>query len=143
MEISVPIPLDSDGFIRRECPKCTREFKWHHGATGDRPADYNDPPVYFCPLCGETSDPSDFITQDQAEFARGYAMLPAMQELEAEMNRTGFDFKIDSVEPPDPLTEPDDMSIIAPPCHDWEPVKVPDDSKAPFYCLLCGEAFAV
>ena len=22
------IPLDSDGFLRRECPTCEREFKW-------------------------------------------------------------------------------------------------------------------
>ena len=49
----------------------------------------------------------------------------------------------DRTEVPDPLVEADDMAIIAPPCHPWEPVKVPDDSAAPYYCLLCGAAYAV
>lgn len=41
------------------------------------------------------------------------------------------------------LTEPDDMQIVASPCHGYEPVKVPDDTAGPYYCLLCGEPFAV
>lgn len=129
--------------MRRECPKCEREFKWHYGPTDERPSDFNDPPVYYCPLCGRESDPDEFFTQEQAEFATGYVMLPAMEELEAEMKGAGFNFKIDSIDPPDPITEPDDMLIVAPPCHAWEPVKVPDESTAPYYCLLCGEAYAV
>jgi hypothetical protein len=29
-EISIPVamPLDSDGFLRRECPTCQQQFKW-------------------------------------------------------------------------------------------------------------------
>jgi hypothetical protein len=34
------------------------------------------------------------------------------------------------------------MLIITPPCYPWEPVKVPDDAAAPFYCLICGDAYA-
>ena len=26
--LGMTIPLDSDGFLRRECPTCEREFKW-------------------------------------------------------------------------------------------------------------------
>lgn len=143
MEISVPLPLDSDGFLRRECPKCSREFKWHYGPTDARPKDFNDPPVYNCPLCGKASEPSDFLTEDQVDFATGYAMLPAMQELEAEMKTSGLGFKIESVDAPDSLVGPDDMMMIAPPCHEWEPVKVPEESTAPYYCLICGEAYAI
>ena len=143
MEISVPLPLDSDGFIRRACPNCSREFKWHYGPTDGGPADFNDPPVYHCPLCGQVSDPSDYFTDDQTDFVMGFAMRPAMEEIEAEMKKTGLDFEIDSVGTPDPLVELDDMTMIAPPCHVWEPIKVPEDSRAPYYCLLCGEAFAV
>ena len=43
---------------------------------------------------------------------------------------------------PASLTEPDDMLMIASPCHTYEPVKVPGDSSGPFRCLLCGTAFA-
>ena len=28
VQLSVALPLDSDGFLRRECPTCEREFKW-------------------------------------------------------------------------------------------------------------------
>lgn len=143
MEVSVPIPLDSDGFLRRNCPKCSQKFKWHYGATDARPDDFNDPPVHFCPICGQASEPSDFITNDQAEFATGYAMLPALQELKAELEQSGFGFEIDSTDAPDPLVEPDDMMMIAPPCHEWEPLKVPEGSSAPYYCLLCGQPFAI
>ncbi len=29
------IPLDSDGFLRRECPTCEREFKWQPSEAED------------------------------------------------------------------------------------------------------------
>ena len=44
---------------------------------------------------------------------------------------------------PDSRIEPDDMVIIAGPCHSWEPVKVAEEATAPFYCLVCGGASAV
>ena len=28
--IEMSLPLDSDGFLRRQCPACEREFKWLH-----------------------------------------------------------------------------------------------------------------
>ncbi len=34
------------------------------------------------------------------------------------------------------------MVIVEPPCHPWEPLKVPDDGRSNFYCLVCGEEFA-
>jgi hypothetical protein len=40
-----------------------------------------------------------------------------------------------------PLVEPDDMTMIASPCHGFEPVKVADDWTKPLYCLVCGQAF--
>jgi len=44
---------------------------------------------------------------------------------------------------PDPITEPDDMTIVASPCHGHELAKVPDTHVGPPYCLVCGSAFAV
>ena len=50
----------------------------------------------------------------------------------------------DRPESPDPLVEDDDMAMVgARPCHPWEPVKIPADATAPFYCLICGQAYAV
>jgi hypothetical protein len=51
IELGVPLPLDSDGFLRRECPTCEREFKWlpaQGEAEATPPADGG----YFCPYCG-------------------------------------------------------------------------------------------
>ena len=37
IRLSVPFPLDSEGFLRRECPSCRREFKWlHQGRTASQ-----------------------------------------------------------------------------------------------------------
>lgn len=44
---------------------------------------------------------------------------------------------------PDPITEPDDMTSIASPCHSYEPIKVPDNRVGPLYRLVCGSAFTV
>lgn len=151
MQVNVPLPSDADGFLRRKCPKCAQEFKWHSGPTTDRPADWNDPPVYWCPLCGQASDTDDFTTDAQAEYAQEYAAGPAMQQALEEIERQlrgakGITFKPDFgnlPEQPRPLVDPNDMSQIQPPCHSWEPVKVPDDSRSPYYCLACGTAYAV
>ena len=50
MEIRASLPLDAD-FLRRQCPECGRQFKWHVGPTEDTPEEFVDPPVYHCPYC--------------------------------------------------------------------------------------------
>lgn len=58
----------------------------------------------------------------------------------------GFRFEANDADIPDvpgTLVEPNDMQIIAPPCHPYEPVKVPDSLAGPFHCLICGQKFAV
>ena len=50
--------------------------------------------------------------------------------------------QIDAPEPPAALHQPSDMTMVAPPCHPEEPVKVPEEATARLYCLMCGEAFA-
>jgi hypothetical protein len=60
------IPLDSDGFLRCECPTCEREFKW-------RPSDPDteedgepaDTAGYFCPYCGVQAPGDAWLTQVQ------------------------------------------------------------------------------
>jgi hypothetical protein len=67
------------------------------------------------------------------------------QELKFSKN-SGLTFKrgkADGPAEPDPLVEPDDMAMVAPPCHPWEPVKVPEDASMPIHCVLCGQAFTV
>jgi hypothetical protein len=153
MEISFSLPLDADGFLRRECPNCEREFKWHSGPTDDAPADFVYPDVYWCPLCGKAAALDTWWTPAQLEYQQeilgGVAhdyMADALKDAFKPTRNSFIKFDVkQSPRPsePDPLVELDDMMMIAPPCHPWEPVKVPENSSAPYYCLICGEAYTV
>jgi hypothetical protein len=151
-EIRVPVslPLDSDGFIRRECPNCEREFKWFSHEEGDTNAEAVD--QYFCPLCGAGAGTDSWWTPAQLEYMNGVSgpamdlymqdsidkMFKGIKGMKVTPNRS---FSL-GIETPDALTEPDDMVIAEPPCHPNEPVKVPDGT-AKVYCPICGDAFAV
>ena len=147
------LPLDADGFMRRECPSCEREFKWHHGKTDAAPDDFVFSGVYYCPLCGRPAGEDSWWTPAQLEYQQQIVASKAGQIVADELKkafkpRRGSLIKFDvkntgDADTPDPLVEPDDMVMIAPPCHSWEPVKVPEDAHAPFHCLLCGSAYSV
>lgn len=151
MGISIQLPLDA-GFLRRECSRCERHFKWHHGPTDDRPSDGTDPDVYWCPYCGETAPPDNWRTAEQVEYIRASAVGPVVREAAHEFNRSQRSsknsfFKLsisyDEPEPPQAMHEPSDMALVQSPCHPWEPIKVADDWRAPLYCIVCGLVFAV
>lgn len=154
-DLSIPIhlPLDN-GFLRRECPACERQFKWHNGPTDARPKDAEDPEVYFCPYCGAPAPPGSWWTQEQLAYARDSAMGPAVQAMgdalqkaighqpsnsfiKIELKRPGIP------EPPPALHEPQDMVLVESPCHPWEPIKVEAAWTDPLHCLVCGAKFAV
>jgi hypothetical protein len=149
--LSMALPLDADGFLRRECPTCEREFKWLS-------SDESDPEVvllqdggYFCPYCGIQAPEGSWLTQAQVELAEN---LVAREVLGPMMN----DFKRDidkissksrgllsmSVEydPPDemnPLSESDDMVRVDFRCHPSEPLKISEEWNRPVHCLVCGQ----
>jgi hypothetical protein len=151
-EIRVPVslPLDSDGFLRRECPTCEQEFKWFSHAEGDNDAE----PVsqYFCPLCGLAAGLDSWWTPTQLEYGFGSAsgaLDQAMQDALADALKgiKGMKFEPNSsfsldIETPDSLIEPDDMIIVEPPCHPNEPLKVPEAFTERMFCLICGAQFA-
>lgn len=151
-EIRVPVslPLDSDGFLRRECPTCEREFKWFSHNDGDPHAE--PATQYFCPLCGEPSGLDSWWTPAQLDYGLGSAgpdIDRAVQDAVADMFKgvKGFTFESNrsfslGIEPPEPLIEPDDMVMVEPPCHPNEPLKVPEGATERIFCLICGTAFA-
>jgi hypothetical protein len=149
VEIPLEYPLDSLGFLRRECPKCEGEFKWHHGPTPDAPEGFVYPPLYWCPRCGESAPPDAWWTQAQLDYQQEVLAASMDDILGDDFKSSGNDFlkfevnRSSNEAYPDPLVEPDDMQIITSPCHPWEPVKVPVDVSGPFHCLLCGQAYAV
>ena len=147
---SVPIPLDGDGFLRRECPHCHEEFKWHNGPTADRPEGQVDPAVYHCPRCGVPAGPDEWSTHEQdaymEQLAIGHGFREASDMIEQALRGAkSWTYKpsdADEPTPPAALHEPNDMIILASPCHTWEPVKVPEEATGRVYCLVCGEPFA-
>lgn len=145
-------PLDNDGFFRRQCPHCESEFKWHSGPANEE-AELAEPPVaYYCPLCGEPAPPDHWLTRTQVVYTQETAAPMILQQGQDEFDEAlrgsrDFTYKSgdgsDFPETPSALVEPDDMRIVAPPCHEYEPVKVPDDANGPLHCLICGSRFAV
>lgn len=146
-EVSVSLPLDSDDFLRRECPACERQFKWLHTNDGrNGTADQ-----YFCPLCGEPSGPDSWWTPAQVE-ALTAAAIPDIEQtvhgvLEKTLRQSKYlsftdrrSFSFDAGDPA-PLIESNDMVIVEPPCHPQEPIKVPAESTGRVHCLLCGDPF--
>ena len=152
MELRITLPLDN-GFLRRECPHCKRQFKWHDGPIDARPSDTPEPPFYHCPYCGDPAPPDAWWTEEQLEHAEQAVAGPALRAVEDELRtatkKASTNFIKLSVQdvavppPPDPLVEPGDMTAVESPCHPWEPVKVADDWNGPLRCLVCGEPFSV
>jgi hypothetical protein len=141
---SVSVPLDGDGFLRRECPTCEREFKWLHSEDGT--AGDIDPAGYYCPYCAVQAN-DGWLTKAQVEIAQAAVMRdvvdPMLDKFGRDLQRsTSGMFKVNtsrdrSPEPPE-LSEPDDMRRVDFPCHPSEPLKVLDDWAGPVHCLICG-----
>jgi endogenous inhibitor of DNA gyrase (YacG/DUF329 family) len=152
MDVSVSLPIDRDGFLRRQCPNCNRQFKWHHGPANAEAEKEPSPASYSCPLCGRPAEHDQWFTDAQVTYIQGVALPAAADEVERVLAAAFRGSKYIKFEPgrgrdvpaiPDQLHEPDDMAIVASPCHNYEPVKVPEDAQPPLYCLICGAAFAV
>jgi len=149
--LGMSLPLDSDGFLRRECPTCEREFKWLPSVDDD--ADLTETPVggYFCPYCVIQAPPGSWFTQAQIQLAESIVAReivdPMLKDFTREVNkvgrRSGGLFRVsashDAPDPIDPLTEADDMKWVDFVCHPTEPVKVLDGWTEQLHCLICGE----
>ena len=146
MELSFSIPTDSSGFLRRECPACEREFKWFAGDTEQRPPDFLDPENYHCPYCGTPADTNSWWTPAQLEYAEALSVGPISRQLASELRRDfgkSVKFTPANNEVPDTLVDPDDMIMIEPPCHPFEPLKVSEEWSDPLHCLVCGSRFRI
>lgn len=104
----INLPLDSDGFLRRECPYCIRQFKVEIKAeerqslieqqlqayllqqgvqqqeeegSDSISEDVND---LWCPYCGQRASPSDWWTQEQLAYVNIFAYNIMAQTLNKE-----------------------------------------------------------
>ena len=129
------VPLDSDGFLRRECPTCEREFKW-------LPSDDSEPAEpggYYCPYCAIQALLDHWLTKQQVELAQDVvAREIADPMLKDFARRLGGTYKSNAPSESMELTEEDDMCRVDFACHPAEPVKVFDDWSRAVHCLICG-----
>jgi hypothetical protein len=149
------VPLDSDGFLRRECPTCEREFKLLPSAPNAAPADADsgdEPRSYTCLYCGIQAPVGAWATTAQVELAKAIVMrevvAPKLQDFGRELERmnrqTGglitFSARVERDEPTDDpmLTESEDMRRVDFACHPGEPLKILEDWRGDVFCLVCG-----
>lgn len=148
--LAISVPLDSDGFLRRECPTCEREFKWLSSTNEE----YVTEPVpdggYFCPYCGIQAPPSSWFTHAQLELVENMVATEVVEPMLKDFGKTiegigrasgglmTAKMEFDEPDEVDPLTEADDMRRVDFACHPSEPVKVLDDWDKQVRCLLCG-----
>lgn len=153
MEIPFELPVDSDGYLRRQCPRCARPFKWFHDQ--EQPAEQlSELILYYCPYCGEPSSSDQWWTDEQVDYAQGLASIEAMRLVERELRPVADSFtesseflkielEVPRLVPPTPLFESDDMIAVEPPCHPDEPIKVVEEWGGELHCLRCGKTFIV
>jgi hypothetical protein len=152
LTLEMSLPLDSDGFLRRECPTCEREFKWLPSSDDDG-ADVvvPDDAGYFCPYCGVQAPTESWLTQPQAALAQNMlqrqVLGPMLKDFGKDLDRNSgglisVSMGYDKPDELDPLTGADDMRRVDFKCHPGEPLKVVEDWEKPARCLVCGELSA-
>jgi hypothetical protein len=145
--IEMSVPLDEDGFLRRECPTCEREFKWFNSPEGQgEPLPMGG---YYCPYCRVQGPPDAWWTKEQLEHAENRVARdivgPEFERMARDLKRSSRNslIRIDITHetPPelDPLVEPNDMRRVDFPCHPTEPLKVLDDWTRPVHCMICSQ----
>ena len=156
-EISVPIelPLDDEGFIRRECPHCELQFKWFHRQTpGDasRDDEPQEPVEYHCPYCAQSAQADAWWTREQIQHAQetaaAHVLNPLLGQLKSDLERANdpggmlhVEVHTDRVPEPEPITESDDVLRVDFPCHPDEPLKLDPLWTQDVACLICGKRY--
>jgi hypothetical protein len=149
---SMTVQLDGDGFLRRECPTCEREFKWFSSAVGE-----GEPPAaggHYCPYCAVQAPPGSWSTKAQIDQAKAVltseVVQPEIEKLRGALDRVGrssdgfiaarFTMTRTSDPQSSPLTEADDMRRVDFECHPRQPLKVLDTWGGAVHCLVCGRS---
>lgn len=142
------VPLDDDGFLRRECPACKRQFKWLDSQdAGDEAAEV-DAAGYYCPYCGLQAAATRWWTKEQLDHAEAIVteevIAPELQKLKKKVESASGGVLQVSADistadsPASDMTEPNDMVRVDFACHPSEPVKIEESWPGGVHCLICG-----
>jgi hypothetical protein len=137
---SMRIPLDADGYLRRECPNCERDFKRLVRKVSEAELSRRSSSELFCPYCGLRSPSNTWLTKAQIEYTK-----KVLAELVArERTRRGvktlllLPFPGSSRLTNGELSEANDMKVVRPPCHSEYAIKVSDLWIGDLHCAVCG-----
>jgi hypothetical protein len=145
-QIPMSLPLDSDGFLRRECPTCERELKWRPTPEGEQ-GEPTPEGGYFCPYCGVLAPSGSWWTKNQVAMTEATVhnevIKPMLDDFSSSLQRASSQHLRITSTPVEPqevpiLAEADDMRRFDFECHPTEPVKVLDDWQGDVHCLICG-----
>jgi hypothetical protein len=140
---TISMPLDGDGFIRRACAACEREFKCLYA---DDPNEGTEPDArgFCCPYCAMWADLDSWFTEAQLEFL-GRAGLAAVADevnevLSQPKNPGGFvKYTPAPLPAPEEMSpESNDMRRVDFRCHPADPLKVIEEWDQEIHCLICG-----
>ena len=84
ISFSVSIPVDEDGYLGRECPRCEQHFRIDADDYEALPDDVE----LWCTYCGQHSEHSDFLTQQQLERVTRPAVDYTQQLLDETLRRS-------------------------------------------------------
>lgn len=166
IEKLLAFPLDEDGFFRRECPLCIKEFKVI--VTKEELTDLSQKGIdsfmleqeeesdkdfseteFFCPYCGQRSSIESWWTQEQlayiqvvvknimANLLNENLIKPLKRDLNRPNSSVRFEGKLMEQHEPWISPEENDMKIIDLPCCQRE-IKIEDDWDKEIYCFFCG-----
>jgi hypothetical protein len=142
MELQLGLPADGDGFVAFECPHSGDRFKVHGSEYETR-----SPSALYCPVCGLSDEPGQFLTDDSKRAARDMVANAARdlmaRELRSLSRSTRGAFRVRANgsfrhEPVQELHEVTDLVIAELRCCGAR-VKVNSTSSVGvLYCPYCG-----
>ncbi|MBM7117124.1 hypothetical protein [Archangium primigenium] len=160
--VHVELPRDAGGFVRRECPRCQRDFKTRpcrHDANilqrrlaslfpfENAHESFEDVPDGWCPYCGHRAAGDEWLTPAQQahveDVARSWANHVRYEQL-AHVSRTlavnprPTFVSAPPVAMPGPMSpDSDDLRLLPLVCC-GEDVKALWDWEGPLFCPRCG-----
>lgn len=154
VSIEMQVPLDADGFLRRECPNCERQFKQKHTTSNNEMLEDTNVEDYYCPYCYQPAPLNSWWTKEQLEYAQQLAFKevvePELKNLQRQIQSLNssdsfvqIDSKLTYSEEPIPLSEVGDMVRVDFPCHPEEPLKIAETWEQDVACFVCGIQYPV
>lgn len=148
--ISIPLPLDDDGYLDRACPnpECAGHFKvlyedWRAKVPDER---------CVCPVCGHADEPSEFATEDQGRYANDHALAHIEGQL-SDAFRRGTQRKLKAGRLEMTMTYRSRPTRVIAPIEAWEAMEQRSVCEgcgtryaslgAAFFCPACGHNSAL